>query len=187
MTFIRGESGCGKSSLLQLLNGILSTDKGTITYNNKNITEYDSVKLRTELLLCGQTVYLFDASIQENFRMYYQYRGLPCPDKQYIKEYLHICCLDFPLDTLCTSMSGGERHRVFIAVCLSLMPKVLMLDEPTAALDHENANLLAANLKQYAADKEITLIIVCHDQSIVQEYADDIIDINGPLKDTDTT
>lgn len=175
VTFISGESGSGKSTLLKLINNVLSTHSGEITYNGKNINTYNSIQLRKEILLCGQTVYLFDKTIRGNFNEYYAYRDLPPISDDQMNAHLHTCCLHFPLNTLCATLSGGEKHRVFIAICLSLMPKVLLLDEPTAALDEPTAHCLLQSLKAFCINQDITLVIVSHSSALAQAYADHTI------------
>lgn len=173
--FICGESGCGKSTLLRLLNGTLSADSGEIKYNGETIDSLDTVTLRKEVLLVSQTVFLFDETIKSNFIKFYQYRDLlPPPDEQ-IKKYLNLCCTQLQLDERCDTMSGGERQRVFIAICLSFLPKVLMLDEPTSALDEKTGRNLLHNIKQFCKENEITLIVVSHDKSLVDAFADEKI------------
>ena len=86
-TFICGESGCGKSTLLKLLSGIASADDGEILYADKRITEYNPVMLRRDVLLCGQSAFLFDGSVQDNFAEYYKYRDLPPPDPEEINRF----------------------------------------------------------------------------------------------------
>ena len=176
-TFICGESGCGKSTLLKLLNDVISPDSGQIMYNGKSVQDYEPAMLRREVLLCGQSPFLFDGSIEENFNQYYSYRELQPIGE--IQSFLKICSIDFPLDANCTSMSGGERQRVFTAICLSLRPKVLMLDEPTSALDDATANAVLTNVKQFCKENGITLIIVSHSQALVQAYADNVITLAG--------
>jgi len=178
-TFICGESGCGKSTLLKLLCGVSSIDAGEITYNGISISDYDPIKLRREVLLCGQSAFLFDKSIEENFYQYYNYRDLSPIDSKKIYEFLKICAVDFPLDTQCSTMSGGERQRVFTAICLSFYPRVLMLDEPTSALDDITANSVMTNLKAFCRESEISLIIVSHNQVIVKAYSEYTINLSG--------
>lgn len=178
-TFICGESGSGKSTLLKLLNGVVSADAGEILYAGKRIRDYDPVALRREVLLCGQSVYLFDKNIQENFNEYYDYRDLPPVSPEDIEKYLHICAADFPLDTPCATMSGGERQRVFIAVCLSLRPGVLLLDEPTSALDDATAGAMMSAIKAFCREENITLIVVSHNRALAAAYADRTISLAG--------
>jgi len=67
-TFISGKSGSGKSTLLKLLNTSISPDHGEILYQDKLITEYDTIQLRREIMLVSQSVYLFDDTIRNNFK-----------------------------------------------------------------------------------------------------------------------
>jgi putative ABC transport system ATP-binding protein len=174
-TFILGESGSGKSTMLKLLCGVVSPESGEILYNGNSIASYDPIMLRREVLLCGQSAFLFDGSIGENFAQYYSYRELPPINAEQIQMYLKICAADFPIDTSCVTMSGGERQRVFIAICLSLRPKVLLLDEPTSALDDATANSVLTNIKKFSKENEITPIIISHNSALVKSYADDTI------------
>jgi len=178
-TFICGESGCGKSTLLKLLNGTASVDSGEIMYFGKRIEEYDPIALRQEVLLCGQSAFLFDGSIQNNFTEYYKYRELPPLSHEEMRTYLKICAADFPLDAQCATMSGGERQRVFTAICLSFRPEVLLLDEPTSALDDITSNTVIANIKAFCQAGNITLIVVSHNKALTEAHADYTIPLIG--------
>lgn len=179
VTFICGKSGCGKSTMLKLLNGVVSSKSGSLQYLGKEITEYDSIALRREVLLCGQSFYLLDSSIRENIKEFYAYRDLPAPDDETIQSYLAVCSLSLPLDTLCTTMSGGERQRVYLAICLSLLPNVMLLDEPTSALDEHTSMLFFENIKTFCQEKGITLIVVSHSKSLATQFADEIIQLEA--------
>jgi len=178
-TFICGESGSGKSTLLKLLNGVLSPTVGEITYAGKNITEFDPIELRREVLLIGQSVYLFDKSIRDNFYAYYAYRGQDTISGAGMEHYLEICSVNLPLNSMCNVLSGGERQRVFLAINISFGAKVLMLDEPTGALDDKNANTLMQNIMSHCNENEMTLLVVSHDKSIAELYAERVIYLEG--------
>lgn len=175
--FIVGKSGTGKSTLLRLFNGTLSPSSGNIFYAEKDINEIDTIALRQEVLLISQSVYLFDESIRENFKQFYEYRDLTPPSKEEMKYFLELCCVPFSLDSNCTIMSGGERQRVYIAIFLSLNPRVLMLDEPTSALDKHNSKNVMENILTYCKENEITVIVVSHDSSLTEMFAENIIEI----------
>ena len=70
------------------------------------------------------------------------------------------------------TLSGGERQRVFLAIFLSAMPKVLLLDEPTAALDEQTSETLLHNLKQFCSQNNISVVCVCHNGELVRQFAD---------------
>lgn len=169
LTFITGQSGCGKSTLLQLLNGTLAYESGQIFYKDREIRGIPPLTLRAEVLLVPQKIWLFPSSIQENFAQFYRLLEKPCPNDSEIRHYLSELGLEKDPASLCQELSGGERHRVYLALCLSLKPQVLLLDEPTSALDAENAKKLLHILRRLK--KNCTVIMVCHDQSLF-DYAD---------------
>lgn len=179
-TFICGESGCGKSTLLKIFNGTASPSQGEVTYNGVSLASLNTVILRREVLLIAQTVFLFDGTIEENFCQYYTFREQPLLPASEMKLYLSLCCADFDLSMDCTNMSGGERQRVFIAICLSFLPKVVLLDEPTSALDEKTANQFFIGIRHFCTQNNITLIVVSHDKSLVDRYADNKITLAAP-------
>jgi putative ABC transport system ATP-binding protein len=174
-TFIHGPSGCGKSTLLKLINGTTSPDSGDIFYRGNNVENIDTIDLRRDILLVSQSVYLFTGTIEDNFRKYYEYRDLDVPSKETMEKFLKICSAEFPLETRCETMSGGERQRVYIAIFLSFMPEVLMLDEPTSALDNSSSDAMMKNIKDFSTDNEMTTVIVSHYLALAEKYGDNII------------
>lgn len=87
-------------------------------------------------------------------------------------KFLALCQVPFTPDDLCDNMSGGEKQRVFLAICLSFLPKVLMLDEPTSALDARTADALMGAVKAHCHTQGVTLLVVSHDPTLAQRYAD---------------
>lgn len=181
ITFLCGESGCGKSTLLKLFNSTVSSSAGSILYNGEDIRDKNTILIRKEILLIPQTVFLFDGSIVDNFIMFYGFRGERILSLEEMRRFLSLCCLDLSLDSKCEMLSGGERQRVFIAICISFRSKVLMLDEPTAALDEKTTNCLFLNLKGFCAENSMTLIVSSHDQSLVSGHAQKIVTLERGL------
>lgn len=179
ITFITGPSGCGKSTLLQLINGTISPDTGTIQFRGKDIASIDPIELRRKVLLVGQTVYLFKGTIQENFRFFHKANESAIPNNEQIKKYLHICGVEFDLDAKCDYLSGGERQRVFLAIALSMTPEVLLLDEPTAALDEKTAHAVFKNISEHCKRHGITLVVVSHASTLTEEFAEHIVSLGG--------
>ncbi len=177
-SFICGRSGTGKTTLLKLFNATQTPADGTITFDGQDIAEMDTIDLRRRVLLAGQKVYLFDDTIKGNFEQFYAFRGEPCIGEDDMKEFLRLCCVEFPLDTRCQPLSGGEKQRVFLAIHLSMKPQVLMMDEPTSALDKKTSRLLLSQVKAYCADNGITLVAISHDITLTAEFADQVITLS---------
>lgn len=182
-TFICGESGSGKSSLLKLFNASLSPSGGEVYYRGQALETLETLALRREVLLISQSVFLFDGSIRENFAQYLDYRGLTAPNDSEILKLLRICAAEeFPLDALCQNLSGGEKQRVFLAIGLACHAKVLLLDEPSSALDEQTAQRLFRNLTAYSREQGMTLVVVSHDLNLAQTFADEIITLEAGAK-----
>lgn len=179
INFISGKSGDGKSTLLNLLNGMLGDYTGTITYLGHDIRSYDPLELRQEVLLVSQSVYLFETTVEGNFVAFYEYRGLPRPEAASIVYYLELCSLSVPLDMLCAKLSAGEQHRVYLAIFISFRPGNLLLDEPTAALDSHNAEAMLGNICEYCRREEVTLLVVSHDVGLSEKFAENLIVLEG--------
>ncbi|MHB8131353.1 MAG: ABC transporter ATP-binding protein [Mobilitalea sp.] len=177
VNFIVGKSGTGKSTLLRLFNCTLSQSSGDIRYLSNSLSEMDTIEIRKEISLISQSIYLFDASLRDNFHQFYEFRGLQAPTEKVMKEFLQLCCINFDLDKDCTTMSGGERQRVYIAIFLSFQPSVIMLDEPTSALDKDNSHNVINNVLAFCKDKGITVIVVSHDSNLTEDFAENIITI----------
>ncbi len=180
-SWIKGESGSGKSSLLKMLNRTISQSKGSIFYEETDIENFDPLALRKEVLLVSQSVFLFDMSIRDNYKEYYNYLDLPSPTDSNIKKYLNICMANFDLDSKCIKLSGGERQRVYLSIFLSLNPKVILLDEPTASLDYKTADSVMRNIIAHCKDHSITPIVVSHESSLDNTFSENTIIIERTM------
>lgn len=177
--FVTGRSGAGKSTYLRLLNGSIPADPGCIFYRGIPLEEYQILPYRRQVLLVPQAVYLIPGTILDNFHFYYDARRQQRIDGERAAEFLRRCRLDFPVDTSCDTLSGGERQRVFLAIFLSLATDVVLLDEPTAALDEATARQVLANIKDYCKQQGLTALCVCHSPKLVEIFADRVIEVGG--------
>ncbi len=175
INFIHGPSGSGKSTLLKLFNKSISPDKGQINFKGQELRKLDSIELRKNITLCGQSSFLFPGTIYDNFKKYYSLREENLPSKEEIENILEICQIDFDLDKDTYNLSGGEKQRVFIALILSFNPKVVLLDEPTSALDDKTAYKLMENIISYSRAHKITMVIVSHNDGIIEKFSENNI------------
>mgnify|MGYP001591485902 CR=1 FL=1 len=177
INFIVGESGCGKSTFLKLLNQSINRTSGELLYKGTTLDEYDPIALRREISLVSQEVFLFDESIIDNFKTFYSLRQKSMPSLEYITYITELCCVNVPLDQNTSTLSGGERQRVYISIFLSLCPSVILLDEPTSALDEKNSHEMMKNILTFCKSKNIEIVIVSHNKTIVDEFCENKIEI----------
>lgn len=177
INFIVGESGCGKSTFLKLLNHSINPTSGKLLYKGKPVSSYDPITLRREVSLVSQEVFLFDESITDNFKTFYGLRQKDMPDNEYIAYITNLCCVNVPLDQNASTLSGGERQRVYISIFLSLCPSVILLDEPTSALDEKNSRKIMTNIKDFCNEKNIDIVIVSHNKAMLEEFCEHKIEI----------
>ena len=174
-SFIIGESGCGKSTYLKLLNGTNVSSGGNILFNGKNIKNIEILNHRKKVLLLPQEIFLFNGSIKENFDYYYSFIEKKNLSENEIKKFLEICCIELPISTNCSNLSGGEKQRVFISIFISFKPNILLLDEPNSSLDENISIKLFKNLKQFFKENNITSICICHNNKLVDMFSDNTI------------
>jgi|SRR6056297_1629302 len=179
ITCIVGKSGGGKTTFLKLLNNMISPASGIIKFKGKNIVDYDPVELRREIPMLPQNPVVFSGTIKDNFDLALKYAELKTKSKKAYKEILGKVGLEEQkLDKIAEDLSGGEKQRISLARILLLEPNILLLDEPSSALDEKTEKLIIDTVVNYIKRKNGTLIMVTHSTKIAKEYGDEIVTIN---------
>ena len=155
-----GVSGCGKTTLLQILLGIESFDDGLIIYNSdeyKNKVHFH--KIQDEVAYISQDSYFIDfLTIEENLLLQSK------KTKNKIKDMMKLFNLDSLMTKFPQQLSGGERQRVSIIGSLLCGKRIFLLDEPTSSLDKENKNLFYDVLRKVS--ENCLIICASHDETI---------------------
>lgn len=178
---IIGHTGSGKSTLLQHLNGLLKPESGEVFFENENIwSSKESVrKCRFGVGLCFQYPehQLFESTVFDDIAFGPKNMGLSETEiKERVLESIKFVGLtDDYLDKSPFDLSGGEKRRVAIAGVISMKPKVLVLDEPTAGLDPVGKNDLLSLIKSYNKTTGSTVIFVSHNMDDVALVADKVL------------
>ncbi|XP_068091620.1 ATP-dependent translocase ABCB1-like isoform X1 [Hyperolius riggenbachi] len=167
-----GSSGCGKSTVVQLIQRFYDPEEGTITIDGQDIRNFNTRYLRELIGVVSQEPVLFDTTIAENIR--YGREGVTMEEmEQATREanaYNFIMTLPDKYDTLVgergTQLSGGQKQRIAIARALVRNPKILLLDEATSALDMESESIVQAALDK--ARRGRTTIIIAHRLSTIR-------------------
>ncbi|KAF7549409.1 hypothetical protein G7Z17_g6410 [Cylindrodendrum hubeiense] len=178
-----GASGCGKTSIISLLERFYDLDRGRILCNGKDATDVNVFEYRKYLSLVAQEATLFQGTLRENIL-------LGVDPSTITDEQLHQVCRDASIHEFIVSLpegyntnigsrgvslSGGQKQRVAIARALIRQPKVLLLDEATSSLDSESERLVQAAFER--ASKGRTMVVVAHRLATVQNA--DVIFVLG--------
>lgn len=181
ITSIVGPSGSGKSTLLRLLTHLISPTSGTITFYNDNLEEMDPITIRKKILMVPQSPVMFDGTIKDNLLIGLKFTEQEFPQDKQLKEILRTFRLDKDLEEDVDHLSGGEKQRLALGRSLLMHPEVLLLDEPTSALDDDTAESIMSNVIDYVKQKEMSVLMVTHDEEIAENYAENTIDM-GPFR-----
>jgi putative ABC transport system ATP-binding protein len=168
-TAVVGPSGSGKSTLLRLLNRLADPDGGTIAFRGRPLAEHDPLALRREVSLVPQLPSLLEGTVESNLRYAADLAGRPLD----VGRCLGLAGLEpgFAARDV-TRLSVGEQQRAMLARALSQEPQVLLLDEPTAALDHAARDAVEATLAELRRQLDISLVVVSHDPEQARRLAD---------------
>lgn len=165
ITCILGASGSGKSTLLRLLNGLESPDAGEIFWRDKPLADYPPRELRRRVALVSQIPALFDGTVRQNllFAFVAEKRAY-LPTEEQLNDTLRLVNLEPSafLDRPTSALSIGEKQRVMLARALLRSPEVLLLDEPTAALDTESTAIVEASILRLQERLSIACVWVTH-------------------------
>ena len=174
-----GPSGCGKTTLLRILGGFLEADEGNVIFNGEDIT--NKPPYERELNTVFQKYALFPhLSVYENIAFGLKLKKMSKDViDQKVMKMLKLIGLEGFENKNTTLLSGGQQQRVAIARALVNEPKVLLLDEPLAALDLKLRKEMQYELKRIQQEVGITFIFVTHDQEEALTMSDKIVVMNG--------
>lgn len=178
ITALVGKSGAGKSTIVDLLLGLIKPKAGYISVDNKAIDEALMIKLRDTIGYVPQEAFLINATIKENLL-----RFNPNATEEKIYEALNLAAAKEFVDKLPegietfigdrgVKLSGGERQRIVLARALLREPQILVLDEATSALDNENEYKIQRAVEELRG--KLTVVVIAHRLSTIKN-ADNIL------------
>lgn len=165
-----GESGCGKTTLLHLLGGLLRTDTGTIKINGTDLarlseTELDRFRGQHIGFIFQRNHLVTALNVEQNLRLApFLSGGDTSPSR--VTEVLTALNLPQLQTAKIPAISQGQAQRVAIARALMNKPGLILADEPTSALDDKNCNAVVAQLMRVAKESHTTLVIATHDSRL---------------------
>lgn len=182
---LKGANGAGKSTLLQLLALLQSPQSGQLVFAGQTVCYKPAAlkRLRQQITLLEQNPLLFSGSVEQNLAFGLKLRGVHGSEQQRrIEEALATTGLQGFAQRLAKELSGGEARRVALARALVLQPKLLLLDEPTANLDHDQVESLERFLVSLPA-RGMSVVIATHDAQQPERLGGEVITLaNGQLE-----
>ncbi|MBU4690193.1 ABC transporter ATP-binding protein [Mycoplasma sp. ES3157-GEN-MYC] len=183
---ITGPSGGGKSTLLKMLNKMISPTSGSIIYNGRNLDLVPSLDLRREVSMLSQTPIILGETIEDNLKIAFQFQSRTIPTKEEMTKILTDVKLNKKLEDEARSLSGGEKQRLSLARILLLSPEVFLLDEPSSMLDKDTEDFILNFLSKFAENTHKTIIMVTHSPEVAAKYAQTLTHISeGKIKELD--
>ena len=173
---IIGHTGSGKSTLIQMFNGLLKPTKGEVYINQENIhgdkTNKKEIRQKVGLVFQYPEYQLFEMTVKEDVAFGPKNLGL---SKEEIEERVKYAVDAVGLDESYYEkspfeLSGGQKRRVAIAGVLAMNPDTLILDEPTAGLDPKGRNELFEQLKKMHKELGLTIVLISHSMEDVARY-----------------
>ena len=189
---IIGLSGAGKSTLVRCLNLLERPTSGTVRVNGKNLTELSEKELRKERQKIGMIFQHFNLLMQrtalDNVCFPMEIAGIKKAEaRKKALEYLKIVGLEEKALSYPSQLSGGQKQRVAIARVMASDPQILLCDEATSALDPQTTKAILELIKEINRDYEITVVVITHEMSVVQEICDKVAVLErGALVETGT-
>ncbi len=177
---ILGGSGCGKSTTIKLVLGLIKPDSGQILVDGEDVTNYSEeqmTRVRKKIGMIFQEGALFDSlSVFENVAFKLHEQGVPDDRVETeVRRMLRFVNLEDAIDKMPAELSGGMRRRVGIARALVGDPKIVMFDEPTAGLDPPTARTICELAMKLRDLEDVSSIFVTHEMNnldyLTSEYA----------------
>lgn len=179
-----GHTGSGKSTLVQMLNGLIRPTSGTVTLDGKDIhakgSDLRSVRFRVGLCFQYPEYQLFEETVYADIAFGPKNKGLSGDAlDNAVKDAAAFAGLDEKnLSVSPFELSGGQKRRAAIAGVIAMEPEVLILDEPTAGLDPAGRDSVLQGVDRYRREKNATVLLVTHDMEDAAQYADRILVMN---------
>ncbi|MBD9373642.1 ABC transporter ATP-binding protein [Rhizobium sp. ARZ01] len=173
-----GPSGSGKTTLLNIIGCIIDPSKGRVWLDGETV--YDERWLRGDLrrLRLDKIGFIFQfhnllpfLDAKDNVALVLQLAGMPAAEaKRRAVELLDYLEVGHRKDAMPALLSGGEAQRVAIARALANSPRIILADEPTAALDSKRAGIVMDLLRKLAAEQDACIVAVTHDEKILDRF-----------------
>ena len=175
-----GPNGCGKTTTMAMILGLLKPTNGKVLINNKNIEDHRIELLHKMNFISPYIELPKKLTVKQNLTVYGKLYNVENLDNRidYLADRLR---LDQILDNITGELSSGQKNRVSLAKSIINNPTVLLLDEPTASLDPETGDFIRTFLEEYRNEREISILLASHNMSEVKRLCSSILMMKGGI------
>lgn len=181
---LAGNNGCGKSTFLKTICGVIAPLNGSLTIDNKNYAEFSAAQLASRVAvvltdkISGFNLTAFDVVASGRIPYLNSFGFLTEEDKSIVETSMNTIGISELSERLYDELSDGQKQKVLIAKAIAQQTPIILMDEPTAFLDYKSRVALFALLKQLAREKGKTIVISSHDIDILFKHVDKVIYFN---------
>ena len=182
-----GPNGCGKTTSIGMMLGLITPSEGEIIIDNKNLGKTDRVSFLSKMNFASPYVELPKRlTVRQNLEVYGRLYGVKNLEKKINEISKELDIKNF-LEKKTGELSSGQKNRVTLAKSLINDPEILFLDEPTASLDPDIGDYVRGYIESYKSKNKITILLASHNMAEVERLCDTIIMMkNGKIIDEGT-
>ncbi len=170
-----GPNGCGKTTTIGMILGLVTPSSGEIKFEDKNISLFKRDEILKKFNFASPYIELpKKLTVKQNLEIYGRLYGVDNLDKTINDISVDLDIKNF-FERKTGELSSGQKNRVSLAKSLINKPEVLLLDEPTASLDPDIGDFVRSYIQDYKSKNEITLLLASHNMSEVERLCDSVI------------
>ena len=179
-----GPNGCGKTTTIAMILGLLKPTSGEVIIKGKNI-EKERINLLEKMNFISPYVELpKKLTVEENLKVYADLYGVTNTNEK-IYELVNELRLNKFLKKKTGELSSGQKNRISLAKALINDPEILLLDEPTASLDPETGDFVRSFIEHYSSKTNVTILLASHNMNEVERLCDSVMMMkDGTIVDT---
>ena len=178
-----GPNGCGKSTTIGMLLGLIKPTSGKVIINEKNMEDNRTNLLQKMNFISPYIELPKKLTIEENLKVYGRMYGVKNLKKK-IEELMEMLNLNDFKKRKTGELSSGQKNRVSLAKALINDPEILLLDEPTASLDPDIGDYVRGIIENFSSSKQKTILIASHNMNEVERLCDEVMMMkNGEIID----
>ncbi len=170
-----GPNGCGKTTSIGMLLGLIKPSEGEIIIDNKNLDSFKRDEILTRINFCSPYIELpKKLTVKQNLEVYGRLYGVKNLSEQILEISEDLDIKKF-LNRKTGELSSGQKNRVSLAKSLINKPEILLLDEPTASLDPDIGDFVRSYIQEYKTKNQVTILLASHNMNEVERLCDSII------------